>query len=132
MKKTRTLREMVEDVCDTLTRQNNSFQENTINKECKSKIYERINTCESRINKIEDLVYGNKYSKGIFDRLEETNKVLDARINSMNCTLTTIAGILKEEEIRKKTISNLLKVVFSILGFVGVSNILLLIKLLVK
>lgn len=127
-----TLKSLIEKLIEILNMQISSFQENTLNKDCKSKIYERINTYESRINKIEDLVYGNKYSKGIFDRLEETNKVLDSRINSMNCTLTTIAGILKEEEIRKKTISNLLKVVFSILGFVGVSNILLLIKLLVK
>ena len=127
-----TLKSMVEKIVEILNIQVSSFKENTLNKDCKSKIYERITTDESRIAKIEDLVYGNKYSKGIFDRLEETNKVLDSRINSMNCTLTTIAGILKEEEIRKKTISNLLKVVFSILGFVGVSNILLLIKLLVK
>lgn len=127
-----TLKSLVEKLTEILNMQVSSFQENTLNKDCKSKIYERITTDESRITKIEDLVYGNKYSKGIFDRLEETNKILDARINSMNCTLTTIAGILKEEEIRKKTISNLLKVVFSILGFVGVSNILLLIKLLVK
>lgn len=127
-----TLKSMVEKLVEILNMQVSSFQENTLNKDCKSKIYERITTDEGRIAKIEDLVYGNKYSKGIFDRLEETNKVLDSRINSMNCTLTTIAGILKEEEIRKKTISNLLKVVFSILGFVGVSNILLLIKLLVK
>ena len=127
-----TLKSLVEKLIEILNIQISSFQENTLNKDCKSKIYERINNDESRITKIEDLVYGNKYSKGIFDRLEETNKVLDSRINSMNCTLTTIAGILKEEEIRKKTISNLLKVVFSILGFVGVSNILLLIKLLVK
>jgi hypothetical protein len=127
-----TLKSLVEKLIEMLNMQISSFQENTLNKDCKSKIYERITTDEGRIAKIEDLVYGNKYSKGIFDRLEETNKVLDARINSMNCTLTTIAGILKEEEIRKKTISNLLKVVFSILGFVGISNILLLIKLLVK
>lgn len=127
-----TLKSLVEKLIEILNMQISSFQENTLNKDCKSKIYERITADEGRIMKIEDLVYGNKYSKGIFDRLEETNKVLDARINSMNCTLTTIAGILKEEEIRKKTISNLLKVVFSILGFVGISNILLLIKLLVK
>lgn len=127
-----TLKNLVEKLTEMLNMQILSFQENTLNKDCKSKIYERITVDEGRIMKIEDLIYGNKYSKGIFDRLEETNKVLDSRINSMNCTLTTIAGILKEEEIRKKTISNLLKVVFSILGFVGVSNILLLIKLLVK
>lgn len=127
-----TLKSLVEKLIEMLNMQISSFQENTLNKDCKSKIYERITADEGRITKIEDLVYGNKYSKGIFDRLEETNKILDARINSMNCTLTTIAGILKEEEIRKKTISNLLKVVFSILGFVGISNILLLIKLLVK
>lgn len=127
-----TLKSMLEKLVEILNIQVSSFQENTLNKDCKSKIYERITTDESRIAKIEDLVYGNKYSKGIFDRLEETSKLLDARINSMNCTLNTIAEILKEEEIRKKTISNLLKIVFSILGFVGVSNILLLIKLLVK
>lgn len=130
--KQETVKSLVEKLIEILNIQVSSFQENTLNKDCKSKIYERITADENRIAKIEDLVYGNKYSKGIFDRLEETNKVLDSRINSMNCTLTTIAGILKEEEIRKKTISNLLKVVFSILGFVGVSNILLLIKLLVK
>ena len=127
-----TLKSMVEKLVEILDIQVSSFKENTLNKDCKSKIYERITTDESRITKIEDLVYGNKYSKGIFDRLEETSKILDARINSMNCTLNTIVEILKEEEIRKKTISNLLKIVFSILGFVGVSNILLLIKLLVK
>ena len=139
MKKTRTLREMVEDVCDTLTRQNNSFQENTINKECKSKIYERIKGLEDRIVKIEDLISGNQFSKGVFDRIEETNekiKILNnevnAKISSINSTLSIIAGTLKEDEIKKKTQATILKTIGSIISFVGVANILLLIKLLVK
>ena len=133
------LKEVVEKALQVLTEQNKSFQENTINKECKSKIYERIKELEDRIVKIEDLISGNQFSKGVFDRIEETNekiKILNnevnAKISSINSTLTIIAGTLKEDEIRKKTQATILKTIGSIISFVGVANILLLIKLLVK
>ena len=133
------LKEVVEKALQVLTEQNKSFQENTINKECKSKIYERIKGLEDRIVKIEDLISGNQFSKGVFDRIEETNekiKILNnevnAKISSINSTLTIIAGTLKEDEIRKKTQATILKTIGSIISFVGVANILLLIKLLVK
>ena len=133
------LKEVVEKALQVLTEQNKSFQENTINKECKSKIYERIKGLEDRITKIEDLISGNQFSKGVFDRIEETNekiKILNnevnAKISSINSTLSIIAGTLKEDEIRKKTQATILKTIGSIISFVGVANILLLIKLLVK
>ena len=133
------LKEVVEKALQVLTEQNKSFQENTINKECKSKIYERIKGLEDRIVKIEDLISGNQFSKGVFDRIEETNekiKILNnevnAKISSINSTLSIIAGTLKEDEIRKKTQVAILKTIGSIISFVGVANILLLIKLLVK
>ena len=109
------LKEVVEKALQVLTEQNKSFQENTINKECKSKIYERIKDLEDRIVKIEDLISGNQFSKGVFDRIEETNekiKILNnevnAKISSINSTLTIIAGTLKEDEIRKKTQATIL------------------------
>lgn len=139
MKKTKTLREMVEDVCDTLIRQNNSFQENTINKDCKSKIYERLTKDEDRISKLEGLIKGDEFNEGVFDRIEETNKKIEkinnevnTKITHMNATLISIADTLKEEEIRKKTLASMLKIFFSVLGFVGISNVILIIKMLVK
>lgn len=139
MKKTKTLREMAKDVCDTLTRQNKSFQENTINKDCKSKIYERLTKDEDRIAKLEGLIKGDEFNRGVFDRIEETNKKIEkinnevnAKITHMNATLISIADTLKEEKIKKKTLASMLKIVFSVLGFVGISNVILIIKMLVK
>lgn len=133
------LKEVVEKALQILTEQNKAFQENMVNKECKSKIYERIKCIEDRVVKIEDLISGNHFSKGIFDRIEETNekiKILNnevnSKISSINSTLSIIAGTLKENEIRKKTQATILKTIGSIISFIGVANILLLIKLLVK
>ena len=133
------LKEVVQKALQVLTEQNKAFQENMLNKDCKSKIYERIKGVEDRVARIEDLISGNQFSKGVFDRIEETNekiKILNnevnAKISSINSTLSIIAGTLKEDEIRKKTQATILKTIGSIISFVGVANILLLIKLLVK
>lgn len=133
------LANLINITCETLLKQNEAFQENMLSKENKSMIYERLKENEERITKVEDLIKGTEFSKGIFDRIEETNKKIiqlnnevNHKISHMNTTLLGIADTLKEEKIRKKTLASMLKIVFSLMGFVGASNVVLLLKMLVK
>ena len=133
------LANLINITCETLLKQNEAFQENMLSKENKSMIYERLKENEEKIAKVEDLIKGTEFSKGIFDRIEETNKKIiqlnnevNHKISHMNTTLLGIADTLKEEEIRKKTLASMLKIVFSLMGFVGASNVVLLLKMLVK
>ena len=80
------LKEVVQKALQVLTEQNKAFQENMLNKDCKSKIYERIKGVEDRVARIEDLISGNQFSKGVFDRIEETNekiKILNNEVISL-------------------------------------------------
>lgn len=117
---------------EILEMQTESLLNNTINKDCKSKIYENIksleeqiiilktnlNLCDKKINKIEEYLKGDGvYSKGLI-----------AEIKDINESIQDIKDFIKEKSTTKKNFIAL----YNIMSGAGGAVIMVIIQLLIK
>lgn len=81
---------------ETIETQNKAFQENTINKDCKSKIYELINDTRRKLENIEEVLKGDNYNIGMVNRIkiiEEKEKQQEDYINQQRTIFKIICYI---------------------------------------
>lgn len=62
---------------EILEQQSQLFTENNLQKDCKSKIYERLNMLENKINKLDESLKGNDYSSGLINKIDNIEKVVE-------------------------------------------------------
>ena len=100
----------LEKLVEILEQQSQLFTENTLQKDCKSKIYNILQEHDKRLTKLEETLKGDCFSNGLINKIENIEKVVES-----------ISDYIKSQKAQLKV----LNWIVSVIGFSNIIAVLL-------